>query len=235
MLDRRETQLRKPRGDAVIAAFQARIDDAAFPCVGAKSAQARGKIEFAIGGALDRPDHDRELVQQIQRFAQASGEDAVFTSLALLFPDSTPMSEFEFEAALWQRLQAFHDIDAHTHAWDGSVSADPASSGFSMSLGGRGFYVVGLHPGASREARRFQCATLVFNLHSQFEALRGDGRYGKLRDAIVTRDVNYSGSRNPMLADHGQVSEARQYSGRRVEAGWRCPFAAQASGSVRGA
>ena len=68
----------------------------------------------------------------------------------------------------------------------------------------------------------------MFNLHSQFEALRDDGRYDKLRAAITDRDVRYSGSRNPMLATHGESSEARQYSGRRVEADWRCPFAAAA-------
>jgi hypothetical protein len=27
-----------------------------------------------------------------------------------------------------------------------------------------------------------------------------------------------------MLARHGELSEARQYSGRVVEEGWRCPF-----------
>ena len=223
------------QAQTIISAFSARIDDAAFPCVGAKSAQAQGKLEFVVGGALDRSDADAGMVRRIQQFAGGCADDAAFTSLVVLFPDSAKMSELQFEAALWQRLQAFHEIDVQTHSWDGSVSSDPASARFSMSLGGRSFYVIGLHPGASRGARRFDCAALVFNLHSQFEALRGDGRYGKLRDAIVARDVSYSGSSNPMLAEHGKASEARQYSGRIVEAGWRCPFSAQSSGADRGA
>jgi hypothetical protein len=33
-----------------------------------------------------------------------------------------------------------------------------------------------------------------------------------------------AGSVNPMLARHGETSEARQYSGRVVEADWRCPL-----------
>jgi len=99
-----------------------------------------------------------------------------------------------------------------------------------MSLGGRAFYVIGLHPGSSRPARRFRCAALVFNLHSQFETLRADGRYDKLREAITQRDIAYSGSRNPMLAVHGVASEARQYSGRQFDGRWRCLFSAQAGG-----
>jgi hypothetical protein len=76
-----------------------------------------------------------------------------------------------------------------------------------MSLGGRAFYVIGVHPGASRKARRFGRAALVFNLHSQFETLREDGRYDKMRAAITERDIAFSGSRNPMLAGHGEASE----------------------------
>jgi FPC/CPF motif-containing protein YcgG len=32
------------------------------------------------------------------------------------------------------------------------------------------------------------------------------------------------GTLNPNLADFGERSESRQYSGREVEEGWRCPF-----------
>jgi FPC/CPF motif-containing protein YcgG len=140
------------------------------------------------------------------------------------------LNEQHFEAAMWQRLQAFHAIDAASHDWDPEVSSDPESPHFSMSIGGRGFYVIGLHPDASRTARRFHCAALVFNLHSQFEALRADSRYDKLRTSITERDIAFSGSRNPMLATHGVSSEARQYSGRQVHSDWRCPFNATTDG-----
>jgi FPC/CPF motif-containing protein YcgG len=73
----------------------------------------------------------------------------------------------------------------------------------------------------------------VFNLHGQFEQLRADGRYVKLRQAIVRRDVAYAGSANPMLAVHGKSSAARQYSGRAVEPGWHCPFRAGDGGGCR--
>ena len=40
----------------------------------------------------------------------------------------------------------------------------------------------------------------------------------------MVRDEAIAGSRNPMLARHGEASEARQYSGRAVDPDWRCPF-----------
>jgi FPC/CPF motif-containing protein YcgG len=73
-------------------------------------------------------------------------------------------------------------------------------------------------------ARRFPNPTLVFNLHDQFERLREEGRYEKMREKILTRDKEIAGDINPMLARHGEASEARQYSGRQVGPEWKCPF-----------
>jgi FPC/CPF motif-containing protein YcgG len=81
-----------------------------------------------------------------------------------------------------------------------------------------------LHPGASRPARRFQYPTIILNLHDQFEQLRITGRYEGLRKAILERDDLLAGSINPMLARHGELSAARQYSGRQVASDWVCPF-----------
>ena len=63
-----------------------------------------------------------------------------------------------------------------------------------------------------------------FNLHDQFEKLRADGRYDRMRETIMARDVALAGSPNPMLQRHGEGSAAAQYSGRAVNDGWRCPF-----------
>jgi FPC/CPF motif-containing protein YcgG len=214
------------RGNAR-AKFLDRISRPAFPCVGAKSALAQQGIEFFEGDDLRDGADDRALLGQLQRFAASADPDALFISFVALFPRTPRLDEAAFEQALWERLQALHDLDARSFDWDASVSSDPRSPQFSMSLGGRAFYVIGLHPDASRKARRFGCAALVFNLHSQFETLREDGRYDKLRAAIIGRDIAFSGTANPMLAGHGEASEARQYSGREVGAQWRCPFSAQ--------
>lgn len=213
-----------PVATATSRAFERRIQGPRFPCLGAKSALAQSRLGFLEGGDLRSSTADAAVVAGLQAFARQSAPDDTFVSTIALFPETPCLDEVAFEMALWHRLQAFHAIDAVEHAWDPAVSSDPDSPEFSMSIGGRGFYVIGLHPNASRQARRFSCAALVFNLHSQFERLRTDGRYQKLQQAIAGRDVAFSGSRNPMLAMHGQSSAARQYSGRVLEAEWQCPF-----------
>ena len=133
-------------------------------------------------------------------------------------------SELHFEELLWKQLQAIHEIDRQHFSWDQSVSNDPSDGSFSLSVGGRAFFVVGLHPLASRRARRFPRPVLVFNLHEQFDRLRKRGKFEMMKTIIRARDMDYSGSINPMVSDHGDTSEARQYSGRAVPEGWRCPF-----------
>ncbi len=129
---------------------------------------------------------------------------------------------------MWARIQSLSDKDAmFAQSPDTRVSGDPGDPHFSLSFGGQAFFVVGLHPGASRPARRFSRPAMVFNLHDQFVRLREEGRYEKLRAAILDRDEALAGSVNPMLARHGDTSEARQYSGRAVGNDWECPFSAR--------
>jgi len=209
---------------AAARAFEAFVAQKSFPCLGAKAALARKSLHLLCAHDIAGARDDRRIAAWLAETPPRCGNGSLFVSLAVLFPGSAPLTEVAFERALWRRLRAIHAIDRASHAWDASVSDDPASADFSMSVGGRAFYVVGMHPGASRPARRFRCPALVFNLHSQFEALRGDGRYEKLRRAIIGRDIAFAGSANPMLDVYGSSSEARQYSGRRVDAGWVWPF-----------
>ena len=88
--------------------------------------------------------------------------------------------------------------------WAPEVSADPKDPHFGFSVGGTPFFIVGLHPRASREARRMPLPILVFNLHEQFEALRESGGFERMRDAIRRRDEELQGSVNPMVSDHGE-------------------------------
>jgi FPC/CPF motif-containing protein YcgG len=208
------------------------IEDSVFPCMGARAALARESITTIEAGALDQANHDQAIVAALQRFTDALDDEPMFVSVAVMFEAACEMTEPAFEHALWQRLQAWHEIDRKHFDWDARVSSDPSSADFSMSIGGHAFYVIGLHPGASRPARRFWQPVLVLNLHSQFERLRADGRYDKLRAAITERDVALSGSSNPMLAVHGKSSEARQYSGRQVAENWVCPFHTRAGDSA---
>ncbi len=211
-------------------ALETFISAADFPCLGAKAALAHSQIRMIDAGDLQSAEHDQAIVARLQRFASHAEADTLFVSFVVLFAPAPVLSEKAFEQALWQRLQSMHAIDRRQFDWDPHVSCDPKSAHFSLSVGGKGFFVIGLHPGASRPARRFRQPALVFNLHSQFEILRSDGRYEKLREAILARDIALAGSPNPMLSVHGKDSQARQYSGREVEAGWACPFHALHAG-----
>lgn len=211
----------------IIGAFQNFLSDQAFPCVGAKSALAHQQIEFCVAKCFTSSQSDAYVTQHLQDFACRQSVDSLFVSIVVIYENSLPLDEMGFEHYLWKRLQSFHDVDAASYSWDESVSSDPQSPHFSLSIGGKGFYVVGLHPNASRPARRFERPALVFNLHSQFELLRDKGSYTRIRDTILARDIKANGTYNPMLAQHGQASEARQYGGRETNGEWRCPFHAQ--------
>jgi hypothetical protein len=117
------------------------------------------------------------------------------------------------------------DIDAAEGcSVDPGISSDPKANDFGLSLGGHAYYVIGMHENACRRARRFPAPVIVFNMRQQFSRLRESGHFETMSQKIKQRDIAYAGSANPMLARHGEVSEARQYSGRTVGGDWRCPF-----------
>ncbi len=204
-----------------------------FPCVGAKAASNRDGLHVVVARDFRSAWDDLRILPALLDLARRYRRDPqLFVSLAVLFEQGAPESEEAFEGKLWERLQSLSDKDA----WlgekpDPRVAHDPSDPHFAMSFGGEGFFVVGLHPRSSRPARRFEAPALVFNLHDQFEQLREAGRYDRMRAAIRERDEILAGSVNPMLAEHGKASAARQYSGRAVGADWRCPFSGRAPGA----
>ena len=205
----------------------ARVAEHGFPCVGAKSALARGTLKVIVGHSIASGWDDVRIHSELLEWAARYRDDPDgLRSLAVVFDGPRDLDEEAFERALWERVQSLADKDEwRGQAYDPRVSPDPADSHFSLSFGGEAFFVVGLHPAASRPARRFPRPSMVFNLHAQFEKLREEGRYERMREAILARDEALAGSVNPMLARHGEKSEARQYSGRQVGDDWICPFA----------
>ena len=209
-------------------ALETHIREAGFPCVGAKSALAKGNLSVVhardITSAWNDLEIHRALVEWSDRYREERIESGL-RSLAVVFGGPEDLSEERFEQALWDRIQSLSDKDTwRDQPRDPRVSSDPDDPHFSLSFGGEAYFVVGLHPRASRIARRFAFPTLVFNLHDQFEALREQGRYEKMRKTIIDRDIALAGSPNPMLARHGEASPAAQYSGRVVDEDWVCPF-----------
>lgn len=202
------------------------IADPRFPCVGAKSAMARGMLKTVVCHSLEAASDDGRIHSELLAWVRAYRDNpGGLRSLAVVFDGPVDLCEERFEAAMWKRLQALADRDQRRGMpLDRNVSPDPDDPQFSLSFGGAAFFVIGLHPNASRPARQVPRPTLIFNLHEQFERLRAKGLYERVRDKIVKRDLAFSGSINPMLARFGEASAARQYSGRAVGEDWRCPF-----------
>jgi len=207
-----------------VLAFENFVADEEFPCVGAKAALKSCGLQVLEAGNLRCAAHDAEIVVGLQTFPHHKISRHHFASLAVLFPETPPLTEKQFEGELWARLDALHRIDRLQFRYDSRISNDPGSPHFGMSFGGHGFYVIGMHPNASRASRRTPCATLVFNPHAQFNLLRRSGLFERIRRSVRTRDIALQGDCNPMLSDHGERSEAIQYSGRQVSGRWSCPF-----------
>ena len=218
----------KASEDSCLDSVKAFIAEKSFPCVGAKSALNKNRMRLVRFGAMAVPASTQSLWEALIRYSQEFPDPgSVSVSFVAVFDDAAT-DEAGFERLLWQQLQALHDHDHENGiVWDRSVSSDPSQVDFSFSVGGRAFFVVGLHPGASRMARRTPFPCIVFNFHNQFESLKALGKYAGMQDAIRKRDTVLQGSVNPVLARFGESSEAVQYSGRAAEGEWKCPFSAR--------
>jgi FPC/CPF motif-containing protein YcgG len=206
--------------------LRAAIADERFPCVGAKSAMARGTLRTIVCHSLESAWDDVRIHSELLEWSKAYRDSpGGLRSLAVVFEGPRDLDEERFETLMWERLQSLADKDKwRGQPYDRSVSSDSDDPHFSLSFGGAAYFVIGAHPNASRPARRMPRPALVFNLHEQFERLREQGRYERMREKIIQRDVVLAGNVNPMLARFGEKSEARQYSGRVVGDDWRCPF-----------
>lgn len=205
--------------------FLTLVEDPSFPCLGAKGAINSQSYSFATYDRLGSLSSSMLLARALDEFARSEMvRTNDYATLVSVFESPAPVSEKEFERLLWLQLQQLHELDVDQLHWDPSVSADPANARFSFSFAGQAFYVIGMHANSSRLARQFPWPTLIFNPHAQFEKLRSNGHWQRMQARIRERDMALQGSVNPMLSDFGEVSEARQYSGRIVEENWQPDF-----------
>ena len=203
--------------------FRKFIIDEDHPCIMSKTIFSSKNYQLQTYKGLGSKTAAKKIVADLKNYLDGydfSTND--FFSFLAVFEDASDYSETAFEALLWEQLQHIHNID-HKN-WDSAVSNNPKDKTFSFSILGTAFYIVGMHPNSSRNARKSPKPTLVFNLHWQFEKLREMGVYDRIRDTIRKRDLEKNGSVNPMLVDFGNRSEAPQYSGRAVGDNWECPF-----------
>ena len=207
------------------AAFEGFIGEKGFPCTGAKAALGKEQVYSMVAGHMACPAHDKEILAFLYDFLQTYRESGTgFHSGVILFTSPVDSTEDIFEKLMWSRLQALANLDAENYSYDSRVSADPFDPAFSFSLMEEACFVIGLHPNSSRPARRFYTPALVFNPHAQFAEFRQTNKYSMMQQSVRKRDVQFSGSVNPMLTDFGTASEAMQYSGKFYADGLTCPL-----------
>lgn len=224
VIDKKE-EIQPGEKEIIIKEYFEYVTAKEFPCVAAKAAVSKEQIHCIVAMHMACPKDDHAILQFLYSFVDHYRQsDEMYHSAAIIFQQPTVLTEEAFDDYLWQRLQSLSSIDAANFGYDARVNLDPASPNFSYSLKEEAFFVIGLHPGSSRAARRFRYPTLVFNPHMQFEQLKETAKYQHLKHVVRKRDVAYSGSVNPMLEDFGAASEVYQYSGRQYDKQWQCPL-----------
>jgi uncharacterized protein len=218
------TPVSKDLSEFVERQFHALVLDQGFPCLGARSALQRSAYRFHLYRDLTEQASMVHLATDLNRYAairpMLPGRFATF--IASFQEPRGSLDETHWDRLIWQVLQRLHDIDELP--WAADSHSDPTSAEFAFSFGGVSYFVVGLHPGASRHARRFAYPTLVFNAHDQFQSLRDSGEFAGFQRSIRNRDVRLQGGINPNLGHFGEISDASQYSGSPVDETWNCPF-----------
>ena len=217
-----------PLAETVHDQFRAHIADSDFPCIGAKAALGGNFYRYGFYTKVNSPEATDGLAHDLWEYAREQSKFGTnYATFIACFAEPVVADEQIWEDLLWAQLQSLHELDRAHYDWDSTVSRNPEDADFSFSFAETGFFIVGLHKSSSRLARRFPWATLVFNVHAQFERLREQNQFERMQQTIRVRDLKLQGSLNPNLSDFGKQSEAKQYSGRAIEENWKCPFHAQ--------
>lgn len=221
----RVLDFRAPTASAQMAhsAIRAFLAASKYPCVGAKSVLHRASYRFGhygrISGAGTIPGLARDLCAFLAERHALKGS---FASFIAAFEDEG-VEEEGFEAALWGALARLRSADDVLHEYAPGFSRDPADRNYAFSFCATAFFVVGMHPRSQRLARRAPYPLLVFNPHDQFKRLRETNGWDRFKDVVRRKEIELQGSLNPNLSDFGDVSEARQYSGKAAPDRWTCP------------
>lgn len=204
--------------------FRSMVLCAQFPCPGARTAFTQGTYRFGLFDSIGTKETAEALGHSLRNFIKARRSmNTVFTTFVSCYKHPIPLTHEEFAHLLWSMLQELHITDLSE--WDAIYSSDPKAPDFAFSYGGLSFFIVGMHSGSPRFARRFGWPTLVFNAHAQFELLRSKGIFEKFQNRVRKQDTDLQGCINPALSDFGSgVSEAIQYTGQIENEAWKCPF-----------
>lgn len=218
----------------IIELWNEHLENKEFPCVAAKAAMVKAQLNIMVVGHMACPKDDRSILDFIYGFVDKYREaGTLFHSAVVIFDQPEIYNEKMYSQFFWDRLQALSNLDAVNYHYDERVDPHPESENFSFSLKGEAFFIIGMHPAASRDARKFKYPAIVFNPHAQFEQLREANQYSKMKNIVRKRDIALSGSINPMLEDFGSSSEVYQYTGQKLDSSWKCPLNINHAGTKR--
>lgn len=184
-----------------------------FACVGGKAVVSKNRYQLNIYSDMTSQEDIEKLYEDLCKFTVDVPVDSenYLASYIAVFKNTQADSENEFNDLLWSLLQSLNEVD--TVPWNSKVSSDVRDPNFSYSLGGVAFFVIGMHPKASRISRRFPYITIVFNNRDSFGILREKGLFEGFQESTRKNDIRIQGTINPNLANFGDSSEALQYSG----------------------
>jgi FPC/CPF motif-containing protein YcgG len=196
-----------------------------YPCIAAiqsfalKDYRVRSYRDF---GKIDqRAELRADLLDYLHEYLRTKSRYFTFWAV---FADAEDLDEEAFERLLWSELSALTSNETKESDADPRFSTDPDDKKFCFAIGGKAFFVVGLHPRSSRLARRFPWPTLIFNVYEQFDQLAQLGLYQPMIETNRKRDARFQGDANPTVVQHGDDWESIQFSGRKNSPEWKCPF-----------
>ncbi len=206
-----------------------------YPCVAALQSFASRDFLVGIyeqfGANVSSADLRQDLLYYLQMYQKTKSQFLSFWAIYdLPNPNNAPnttgskLNEDQFETALWQELMHLTSAEDRAQDRDPRISDDPTDVSFCLSIGGQAFFVVGLHPNASRISRRFPVPALIFNVFEQFDMLEKSGGYEQMVKINRARDLKLQNSINPMVEKYGDHWESIQFSGKENHDNWRCPF-----------
>lgn len=191
------------------------INQTNFPCIMAKTVSRIGWLQTLTLKDIENEENIIKFQKNMYHFIDHYHSSADTLHSFVLMIENKHYQSFEcFEEKFWNFLIKIDYFDKILYHHDDRVHSDPQSDNFSFSLMEEAFFILALHPNSPRRSRQFSLPAIVFNPHQQFEKLRTNGVFVKIRDIIRKKDKLLQGFSNPMLSDFGDKSEVYQYTGR---------------------
>ena len=133
--------------------FKKFIIEEDHPCIMSQTIFSSENYQLHTYKGLGSITAAKKIVEDLKNYLEGYDFSTnEFFSFIAVFEDASDYSEKGFEDLLWKQLQNIHNIDHKK--WDGTVSSNPKNKSFSFSILGTAFYIVGMHPNSSRNARK---------------------------------------------------------------------------------